>query len=159
MLTAIHRARTPLHNTHPAVAQVWRNGARQERLAAFLKTVTIHPLDDGKALGQLLALARTTDVVDAHLVIVAAHLHDTILAGDPDDLNQIADTLGTSKPTVRPWPEPELDMQSRIARDDGVTHEPTGAGSPCRRSRGLTLERWGRRDSVGSAAPVLTLIR
>ncbi|HXH58110.1 hypothetical protein [Iamia sp.] len=86
------------------MAQVWRDGARQGRLAAFLKSVTIHALDDGRALGRLLTLARTTDVVDAHLVVVAARLRDTVLTGDIGDLNQVADTLGTSRPPIRPWP-------------------------------------------------------
>ncbi len=104
MLTALHRSRTPLHTTHPVVAQVWRDGARQARLAAFLKTVTIHALDEGRAVGRLLALARTTDVVGAHLVVVAARLRDTVLTGNTGDLNRVADTLGTSRPPIRPWP-------------------------------------------------------
>ena len=65
------QSRIPLHTTHPVLAQVWHDGARQARLASFLNAVTIHPLDDGRVLRQLLALTRTSDVVDAHLVLVA----------------------------------------------------------------------------------------
>ena len=104
MLTALARAKAPLHTTHPVVAQVWRNGATQARLATFLKSVTIHPLDDGRSLGQLLALAGTRDVVDAHLVMVAARLDDSILTGDPDDLSRIVEALGATGSTIHPWP-------------------------------------------------------
>lgn len=104
LLSAMARSRTPLHTTDAVVAQVWRNGATQARLAAFLKAVTIHPLDDGRALGQLLALGPTSDVVDAHLVMVAVRLNDSILTGDPDDLNPIAESLGSTGPTIHSWP-------------------------------------------------------
>ena len=104
LLTALARAKAQLHTTHPVVAQVWRGGSTQARLAAFLKSVTVHPLDDGRALGQLLARTATSDVVDAHLVMVAARLDDSILTGDPDDLGRIAEAMGTAGPTVHPWP-------------------------------------------------------
>jgi hypothetical protein len=104
LLAALSRSRTSLHTTHPVVAQVWRDGARQARLASFLNAVTIRLLDDGRALGRLLALTRTRDVVDAHLVLVAVRLRDTILTGDADELTHIADTFGAARPTIRPWP-------------------------------------------------------
>lgn len=104
LLTALQRSRTPLHTTHPVVAQVWRNGPSQARLASFLQAVTVHPLDDGRALGQILAVARTSDVVDAHLVTVAVRLGDTVLTGDAEDLGRIAATLGAAAPTIHSWP-------------------------------------------------------
>ncbi len=58
-----------LHTTQPVVAQVWRGGSRQARLAASLKTISIHPLDDGRPIGQLLAQSKASDAVDAHVVI------------------------------------------------------------------------------------------
>ena len=63
-LEAAARTGTDLHTTHPVVAQVWRDGSRQARLAAFLKIVHVHPLDDGPSVGLLLARSRTADVVD-----------------------------------------------------------------------------------------------
>lgn len=104
MLMALARAKVPLHTTHPVVAQVWRDGSTQARLTTFLKSVMVHPLDDGRALGRLLALAGTRDVVDAHLVMVAVRLDDSILTGDPDDLSRITEALGAAGPTVNPWP-------------------------------------------------------
>lgn len=103
-LTAAHRSGTALRTTEPVVAQVWRNGTRQARLAAFLQTITIHPLDDGRPVGQLLARTRTSDVVDAHLIITAVRLRDGVLTGDPDDLRALAEALGPAAPTIHAWP-------------------------------------------------------
>jgi len=104
LLTAAVSSGTSLHTTEPVVAQVWRNGARQARLAAFLKTVTIHPLADGRAVGKLLAHAGTTDVVDAHLVVMAVRLGSDILTADPGDLTALSEVLGPASPRVHAWP-------------------------------------------------------
>jgi predicted Zn-dependent protease len=103
-LTAATRSGTALHTTHPVVAQAWRTGSRQARLSAFLKTITVHPLDDGRPVGQLLGQAGTSDVVDAHLVITALRLGHDILTGDPGDLTTLTAVLGPASPTVHPWP-------------------------------------------------------
>ena len=102
-LAAASRSETALHTTHPVVAQVWR-GPRQARLAAFLKTIPIHPFDDGRPVGHLLAQTRTSDVVDAHLVICAIRLGHDILTGDPDDLTTLTTALGPAAPTIHTWP-------------------------------------------------------
>lgn len=103
-LTAANRSDTALHTTEAVVAQVWRNGSQQARLAAFLKTITIHPLDDGRPVGRLLAQTRTADVVDAHLVIIALRVGHDILTSDPDDLTVLTTVLGPAAPTVHAWP-------------------------------------------------------
>ena len=103
-LTAADRSGTGLHTTHPIVAQVWRNGPRQAHLSAFLETITIHSFDDGRTVGRLLAQTKTTDVVDAHLVICAVRLGHEILTGDPHDLITLASALGPAAPTVHVWP-------------------------------------------------------
>jgi hypothetical protein len=102
-IAAAARSGTALHTSHGVVAQVWR-GRRQARLAAFLKTITVHALDDGHAIGRLLAQTATADVVDAHLVICAVRLDRDILTGDPDDLTTLATALGPAAPTVHAWP-------------------------------------------------------
>lgn len=104
LLVAMVRREVPLHTTHPVVAQVWRRGATQARLATFLRSVTMHPLDDAKALGQLLALGETSDVVDAHLVLVAVRLGEPILTGDVDDLTRLASPFGRVAPAIHAWP-------------------------------------------------------
>lgn len=103
-LTAAARSGTRLHTTHPVVAQVWRDGSRQARLAVFLKTVKVHALDDGPAVGRLLALAHSSDVVDGHLVQLALRLREDILTGDPDDLAKLVAVLGTAGPSIHSWP-------------------------------------------------------
>jgi predicted nucleic acid-binding protein len=103
-LTATLRHGTPLSTTHPVVAQVWRDGARQSRLARFVDTVVVHPFDDGVAVGRILARSRTTDVVDAHLVAVALRLAQPILTGDITDLETLAASLPDHQPRVLRWP-------------------------------------------------------
>ena len=102
-LAAAVRSQTPLHTTHPVVAQVWRDGARQARLAAFVQTLTVHSFDDGAPVGRLLALSGTSDVVDAHLVVLALRLGDDILTGDTDDVAAVTAPLGPTTPTIHPW--------------------------------------------------------
>jgi len=94
-----------LHTSEAVIAQVWRDGARQARLAAFLKTVEIHPLDDGRAVGRVLRDSGTSDVVDAHLGLLAEQLDDEILTGDVDDLRRVVAAL-TRPVGVLPWPPP-----------------------------------------------------
>lgn len=78
------------------VGQVWRSGTgRQSVLARVLSGVEILPLDDelGRRAGMLLALTRTSDVIDAALVLLAKH-SDWILTSDPDDLQLLARAAG-----------------------------------------------------------------
>lgn len=103
-LTAAQRKDISLHTTHPVVAQVWRNGARQARLAKLLAAMTIHPFNDGPEVGELLARTRTSDVVDAHLVILALRISDAILTGDTEDLTVLTSALPSNQPSIYTWP-------------------------------------------------------
>ena len=78
-----------LHTTHPVLAQVWRQPARQANLARALRHFEIHPLDESVAVGRRLAAAGTSDVVDAHLAVVAENLGTFILTADPDDMSSL----------------------------------------------------------------------
>lgn len=75
------------------VAQVWRNGRRQARLARLLRPQRseIVPLDDtsARAVGYLLGRARTADVVDASVVWCARQRDAVVLTSDPDDLRRL----------------------------------------------------------------------
>jgi hypothetical protein len=95
---------TPLRTTHPIVAQVWRNGARQARLARFLASITIHDLDNGRIVGAILARSATTDVVDAHLVAVAVECAEPILTGDIRDIEILVTSLPADRPRIYRWP-------------------------------------------------------
>lgn len=93
-----------LVTTEPVVAQVWRSGASQALLAGLLRSMEIWPLVDGRSVGRLLAASGTSDVVDAHLVLLGATLGEAIVTGDPDDLQRLADSLGPAAPTIHAWP-------------------------------------------------------
>lgn len=75
------------------VAQVWRDGRRQARLARLLAddTVEIEVLDDrrARAAGQLCGVRRTTDIVDASVVLCARARGHRIVTSDPDDLSRL----------------------------------------------------------------------
>jgi hypothetical protein len=96
--------RTPLATTHPVVAQVWRDGARQARLARFLRSVTVIAFDDGAEVGHLLARSGTSDVVDAHLVVVAVRRSEAILTGDMQDLEALTAGIPDLRPKLFRWP-------------------------------------------------------
>lgn len=77
------------------VAQVWRRGARQVALARLLRGVDEIALTPqrGRAVGALLQLSRSADVVDAALVELADN-GDEILTSDPKDILRIANHSG-----------------------------------------------------------------
>ncbi len=78
--------RVPL--THGGVVgQVWREGARQAHLARALSGIEILPLDAdlGRRSGSLLRRSRTSDVIDAGVVLLASD-GDEIFTSDPNDL-------------------------------------------------------------------------
>lgn len=75
------------------VAQVWRDGRRQARLARLLAAdeVEIEVLDDrrARAAGQRCGVRRTTDIVDASVVLCARARGNRIVTSDPDDLSHL----------------------------------------------------------------------
>jgi hypothetical protein len=103
-LTAALVHETPLTTTHPVVAQVWRDGARQARLARFLHSVVVVSFDDGPVVGNLLARSGTCDVVDAHLVVVAVRRSEAILTGDVHDFESLTAALPDHRPPLFSWP-------------------------------------------------------
>ncbi|MGH3547794.1 MAG: hypothetical protein ACRDQU_06695 [Pseudonocardiaceae bacterium] len=103
----IHRAaleaKAPPLVPAPVIAQAWRNGVKQALLARFL-----HGCDKvdftsqiAYAVGELLAAAGTTDVVDAAVVLLAARRGDIVVTSDPEDVGQLAAALGVHL-TLRP---------------------------------------------------------
>lgn len=94
-----------LHTSAPVVAQVWRDGSRQARLARFLNTVEVHDLTlvDARVIGGMLKRSGTSDIVDAHLVALAVRLRDSILTADAADFRSLASCLGAAAPPVHPW--------------------------------------------------------
>ena len=102
---ADHRARlqlgTPPVTTAPVVAQVSRS-ARQVQLRRFLRgcDVLSFGTDEAHAVGALLEKATSSDVVDAHVVIVAARAGSTIVTGDVRDIRRLSSALPAPVPVV-----------------------------------------------------------
>lgn len=75
------------------VAQAWRNGSTQAVLARFLRSesVSIVALDGehARACGELCAATRTSDVIEASVVLTARTHRDPIITGDVDDIRRL----------------------------------------------------------------------
>ena len=96
VVTAIARAleaRVKVAVPAGVVGQAWRDGRRQARLARLLasSTVEIVPLDDraARAAGQLCGVTRTTDIVDASVVLCARSRGHAVLTSDVSDLRRL----------------------------------------------------------------------
>jgi hypothetical protein len=75
----------------PVLAQVWRkNNAAVARILEFC-AISVLDAPMAKRVGALLANARTKDIVDAMVVVVAAAGNDIVLTSDPDDITRLAD--------------------------------------------------------------------
>lgn len=63
----------------------------------------VRPLDDelGRRVGVLLARARTKDVIDAAVALLARD-GDRIVTSDPDDLERLVDVLGRDVEVIPP---------------------------------------------------------
>ncbi len=83
-----------------AIAQAWRDGQRQVQLARALRHCDEVPLDGelARAAGRLCADARTSDVVDASVAIVAAgrarYGNVAVVTSDPGDISHLTTTMG-----------------------------------------------------------------
>ena len=77
-----------------ALAQGWRGGPRQAVLATLLKRdhVRVPVLDDAaaRAVCELCARRRTSDVVDAQVALVAAASGSVLITSDPIELRHLA---------------------------------------------------------------------
>jgi hypothetical protein len=84
----------------PVVGQVWRDGARQTRLAAMLAGCEIEPTTDemARAAGVLLGRAGRADIVDGLVVLSAVRRGDEILTSDPADLSALMAVSPTTVP-------------------------------------------------------------
>jgi hypothetical protein len=85
----------PVRTNPNVVAQVWRDGAKQARLARALRDVTVEPITrkDGYRAGELLGATRTKDVVDATVALLAKS-YDEVYTSDPSDLRTLCEATG-----------------------------------------------------------------
>ena len=80
-----------------AVAQAWRGGPRQARIAALLgdQRTEVVPLDDpaARAVGLLCGRSGHADVVDVSVALCARQRNLHVVTSDPDDLRAVDDAL------------------------------------------------------------------
>jgi len=105
-LWAEHRARLELGfvpvTTAPVVAQASRSG-KQAQLRRFLRGCDVAPFSDQEAhdVGALAGKAKTSDVVDVHVVLVADRHGFGIVTSDENDLKPIVTAIGRRVPLIR----------------------------------------------------------
>ena len=79
------------------LGQVWRDGARQVVLRALLSgpTTEVPPLDRvlAEAAGILCGRTKTSDVVDASVVLIARSSRGVVISSDVADLHHLDPTL------------------------------------------------------------------
>ena len=75
------------------IAQVWRGGPRQARIARVIHAAdtTVEPLDllEAEAAGALCGATGTADAIDASVVITARRHRALVLTSDPRDIRQL----------------------------------------------------------------------
>jgi predicted nucleic acid-binding protein len=92
------RARAvPLVTSAAVVGQVWRGHRAQAPIAIALRgphltVVGLSPAH-GRLVGQMLGVTGGTDVVDAHVALLAREREWPVVTSDPDDLHRLDPTL------------------------------------------------------------------
>jgi PIN domain nuclease of toxin-antitoxin system len=93
LLRALARRGDALVVPTSVLAQVWRDGARQARLAALLRASFVEevPLDSAaaRAIGAIIARTGHPDVVDVHVALLARQRRLPVLTTDAGDLKTI----------------------------------------------------------------------
>ena len=86
-----------IHVPGGVVAQVWRDGSRQARLARLVGSglLRIQPLDleEAQATGVLCGKAAVNDIVDASVVLLARRHGASVVTSDPKDLARLDSSL------------------------------------------------------------------
>ncbi len=79
------------------VAEVWRDPARQARLTRALTGTIEVPVDPpgARRCGELLAIAKTSDIADAAVALLA-NAGDAILTSDPGDIEHLVRARGVN---------------------------------------------------------------
>ena len=99
----LHKTRAGGVRTSCAVvAQVWRDGARQARLALALRGIDVVPLDEeaDRRIGELLRATGTADVVDGHIALMVRP-GDFVATSDVGDIGRLLDARRVRAELVR----------------------------------------------------------
>lgn len=89
---AVERRQPPLVST-AAIAEAWRDGRTQARLARALRACDLQDVSDGiaRAAGRALAEVRGADTVDALIAASAASEGALLLTGDEDGMRALTE--------------------------------------------------------------------
>jgi hypothetical protein len=95
LLRVLQHKEVDLVTSSAVVAQVWRDGRRQARLAQVLSGVRVRALapTEDRRTGELLAQAGADDVVDGHLSLCVGH-GDHVLTSDRGDIERLLEARG-----------------------------------------------------------------
>lgn len=97
LVDRVERSGRAVHVVPEVVAQVWRGGSRQARLAAFfsVRDVTIPGYDEltARAVGQLCGMSGHADVVDVHVALHARLHRHAVATSDPEDIARVDPSL------------------------------------------------------------------
>jgi hypothetical protein len=93
LLARAAQTSAPITVPATALAQAVRQPERQARLARLIRqpTTSVVPLDrvDATSVGRLLAASRTSDIVDAHVVICGRRSGQRVVTSDSGDLRRL----------------------------------------------------------------------
>lgn len=93
LLARAAQTSAPITVPATALAQAVRQPERQARLARLIRqpTTSVVPLDrvDATSVGRLLAASRTSDIVDAHVVICGRRSGQRVVTSDPGDIRRL----------------------------------------------------------------------
>jgi predicted nucleic acid-binding protein len=89
---AVERRQPPLVSA-AAVAEAWRDGRTQPRLARVLRACDLQDVTDtlARTAGEALAEVKGADTVDALIAASAATEGTLLLTGDQDDMRSLAE--------------------------------------------------------------------
>ena len=98
-LAALSEARVLVPSS--VLAQVWRGQPTQASLARALAYCVVSPFDPlAREVGVLCGRTGTSDIVDAHVAIVAASEGDALYTSDPKDLRRLIVAQSARRPAI-----------------------------------------------------------
>lgn len=97
LIEATRRRREQIVTSSGCVAQVWRGGPGQALVARLLRGVREQGLDRdvSRQVGQLCGEAASSDVIDAHVALLARD-DDVVVTSDATDLRRLLRARGST---------------------------------------------------------------
>lgn len=91
------RSGRAVHIVPGALAQAWRGGSRQARLARLLSVQGVTVVGFGpstaKLVGELIGMTGHADVTDVHVALHARLHRHAVMTSDPDDIRAVDPSL------------------------------------------------------------------